>query len=104
MSFASGGRALGRAHPAVIAPWTTVDATTSTASTSAFRAGADRGPAGDHRRVELGPGDQTGRAVVDFTVFMLISVRSDATPGSSPRHSVKNRWYDSRSVAATVSR
>ena len=35
---------------------------------------------------------QTGSAVVDFTVFMLIRVRSDATPGSSPRRSEKKRW------------
>jgi|tagenome__1003787_1003787.scaffolds.fasta_scaffold20490760_2 hypothetical protein len=47
------------------------------------------------RSPEVEPGSQsgqTGRAVVDFTVFMLISVRSEATPGSSPSRFVNNCW------------
>jgi len=43
--------------------------------------------------ITSGGGDgQTGSAVVDLTVFIEMSVRREATPGSSPSRLVKKRW------------
>ena len=85
-------RAVRRArHPpgsrwgATLAPAPSRAAPSSSAPAAARTPAAARATA-DPARV------QTGSAVVDFTVFMLIRVRSDATPGSSPRRSEKKRW------------